>query len=194
MAELNVITSPVLLVRRLRAGEVAAFTEIFDAYAERLLVYAVNVLHDRETCEDLVQDILLWLWVNREKLDPDLELEPYLFRAMRNEVIDHIRRGKVKERVFDQIEKRIWMEPVTENQVYQRELQDKLKQAIYDLPEKMQQVYLLSREEHLSHKEIAEILSISTKTVENQLATAMKKIRASLGNFLPLVLLFLGGK
>ena len=58
----------------------------------------------------------------------------------------------------------------------------------------MQQVLLISKEEHLSHKEIAEILSISTKTVENQLATAMKKIRASLGNFLPLVLLFLGGK
>ncbi len=194
MAELRVITSSVLLVRRLREGEVAAFTEIFDAYAERLLVYGVHVLQDRATCEDLVQDVLLWLWVHREQLDPNLALESYLFRAMRNAVIDQIRKGQVKERVFDQLEKRIWLEPTTENQVYQRELQHHIKSAIQDLPEKMQQVYLLSREEHLSHKEIAARLSISPKTVENQLASALKKIRASLGDFLPMLLLFLGGK
>jgi RNA polymerase sigma-70 factor (family 1) len=182
------------LVKRLRAGEVAAFTEIFDAFAERLLVYAVNILDNRVECEDLVQDVLLWLWQNREKLDPKISLEPFLFKAVRNDVFDLIRKGKVKERVFDQIEKRIWLESPAENQVYARELQAKLKEAIHDLPERVREVYQLSREEHLSHKEIAERLSISPKTVENQLATAMKKIRASLGDFLPLVLLFLNGK
>jgi RNA polymerase sigma-70 factor (ECF subfamily) len=191
MTETTVISPHAHLVSRLRGGEVAAFTEIFDAFAGRLLVYAVNILDDRAECEDLVQDVLLWLWVNREKLDPDLSLEPYLFRAVRNQVFDQIRKGKVRERVFEEIEKRIWLEPSQENPVYARELQGKLKEAIHGLPERVREVYILSREERLSHKEIAERLSISPKTVENQLATATKKIRASLGDFLPLLLLFL---
>lgn len=186
------------LVGRLRAGDRDAFTEIFHLYTEKAIDQACRMLDDREQSMDIAQDVLLYLWVNRERLDSDLNLGAYIRVAVRNACLKVIRHGKVKDRVFDQIEKRIWGEPVnsdsTEHRVRQRELQNRLKQAIQGLPDLAQEIYRLSREEHLSHREIAEKLSMDPKAVENQLSRALKKIRTSLADLLPLILLFLGGK
>lgn len=191
MAETTLISPHAHLVSRLRTGDMAAFTEIYENYTEKMIGWAFNALEDRDQSMDIAQDVLLWIWVNRETLDPDLALDAYLYTAVRNAVLHVIRHGKVKEKFFDQIEKRIWGEPTTENMVYQRELQQRLKAAIEELPDGAKEIYRLSREEHLTYQEIAERLSISPKTVENQLGRAMKKLRSSLGDFLPLILFFL---
>lgn len=182
------------LVSRLRAGDAAAFTQVYTMYTEKLLGWAFNILQDREECMDIVQDVLLSVWLNRETLDIHTSLEGYLFTAVRNQVFKTIRHGKVRERVFEQIERRIWGEAVAENGFAQRDLQARLAASIEDLPEKTREVYRLSREQNLSYQQIAELLSISPKTVEYHLSQALKKIRTSLGDFLPLLLIYLGQK
>lgn len=197
MAETTVISphDQSVLVNRLRAGDVEAFTEIYNHYTGKAIDWAYNVLEDREKAKDIAQDVLLWLWVNRDKLKPDTHLNNFIYGSVRHAVLNVIRHGKVKARVFDQAEKRIWGETTTENMVLQRELQQKLRDAIAELPELAQEVYRLSREEHLTYQEIADRLSLrDAKAVENQLGRAMKKIRNSLGDFLPLILFFLTRK
>lgn len=122
MAETTVISphDQHVLVNRLRAGDMAAFSGIYQTYTERMITWAINILDDREQAMDTAQDVLLWLWTKRETLDTNLNLEGFLYTSVRNSVLKVIRHGKVKERVFDQIEKRIWGEPTTENMVHQQ--------------------------------------------------------------------------
>lgn len=184
------------LVGRMRAGDAGAFTEIYEAFADPLITYAYNILADRDTCRDIIHDIFLSLWLNRESLTIETSLQGYLFTAARYQVLQVIRKEKVRESVFDQIELRIWGDATTdtENLLYQKELQARLAGIVDGLPEKAREVYRLSREQHLSYKEIAERLDISPNTVRNHLAAALKKIREHLGELLPLIILFLGRK
>lgn len=194
MNEYSITFSQNQLLERLRLGDAAAFTEIYDGLAEKLVTYCYNILQDRETCRDLVHDIFLGIWQRRETLNVTTSLESYLFIAARNQVFQVMRKGRVRESVFNEIELKIWGAPTPDNLLYQKELQARLMHIVSDLPEKMQEVYRLSREQHLSHKEISEQLSISTKTVENHLTAALKKIRLSLQDLLPLIILLLGRK
>lgn len=194
LADTVLISPQAQLVARLRAGDAASFTEIYRLYAEKLVNYTFNILQDKDTCRDIIHDIFLSLWLNRQALDITNTLEAYLYGAARLKVFETIRKGKVREGVFQEIERRIWGEPVADSLLEQRELQSRLASAISDLPEKAREVYRLSREGHLSHRQIAERLGISDRTVENHLAAALKKIRAGLSDLLPLIILFLGGK
>jgi RNA polymerase sigma-70 factor (family 1) len=182
------------LVERLRAGDAAAFTEIYEAFAEPLVTYSYNILQDRDACRDIIHDIFLSLWLKRESLVIETSLQGYLFTAAKYQVLQLIRKEKVRESVFDQVELRIWGDPSPENLLYQKELQARLSGIVDALPDKAREVYLLSREHHLSYKEIAERLDISPNTVRNHLAAALKKIREHLGELLPLIILFLGRK
>lgn len=179
---------------RLRAGDAGALTDIYHAYWEGLFLAAYNLLKDREAAEDIVQDIFISLWLKRETLEIHTALGAYLYTATRYQVFKVIREGRKRVFVFDDIEERIWGEAGAENRLYQKDLQQKVKQVVEELPEKCKEIYLLSREAQLSHKEIAERLGLSTKTVENQLTIALKRIRGSLGDLLPLIVLFIAPK
>ncbi|WEK35348.1 MAG: RNA polymerase sigma-70 factor [Candidatus Pseudobacter hemicellulosilyticus] len=179
------------LLYQLIKGDPDSFTAIYRAYAEDLITWTYNILRDRDTCRDIVHDIFLSLWLKRDTLVITTSLEAYLYTAARYQVFQVIRKGKARESVFLKIEQRIWGEPVAESLVYQKELQERLVAAVNELPDKARDVYRMSREQHLSHKEIAEHLSISVKTVENHLTAALKKIRASMGDLLPLIFAFL---
>ncbi len=179
---------------RLRAGDAGALTDIYHAYWEKLFLAAYNMLKDREAAEDIVQDIFVSLWAKRESLEIHTALNAYLYSATRYQVFKVIREGKKHVFVFENIEERIWGEGGAENRLYQKDLQEKVKEVVNGLPEKCREIYLLSREAQLSHKEIAERLGLSTKTVENQLTIALRRIRGSLGELLPLIVLFITPK
>ncbi len=182
------------LLTKLRGGEADALTAIYHLYAEKMLSSAYNLLKDRAACEDIIQETFLSLWQKRESLEITTSLEGWLFTATRYQVFKVIRKGRVTEPLFEGLETRIWGEPSAENLLYQKELQSRLKGIVDSLPERCREIYRLSREEQLSHKEIAQRLSISTKTIEFQITVALKRIRLSLGELLPLIVLFLGQK
>ena len=181
-----------VLLDRLSGGDEGALNDIYLLYWEGLFLSAFNVLKDKAACEDILQDLFLQLWQKRDRIQINSSLSAYLYTAVRYNVFRHIRTGKVRNELFMHIDERI-EGLVTEQMMVteERELNQKVAQAVAALPEKCREVYILSREEELSHKEIASKLNISTKTVENQITIALKRVRSSLNTLSVFIVVFL---
>jgi RNA polymerase sigma-70 factor (family 1) len=171
-----------VLLDRLAGGDENALNDIYLLHWEELFLSAYNVLKDKAACEDILQDIFLQIWQKRTTLTITSSLRAYLFSAVRYTVFRYIRNGKGRTELLEDVEER--MASATSHQlIEERELHLQVAQAIDALPDKCREVYKLSREEELSHKEIATLLNISTKTVENQITIALKRVRSSLNIF-----------
>lgn len=178
------------IVTLLKQGEERALETIYRRYWRQLYDAAHAILKDEAACEDIIQEVFLNLWLRRENLELHSSLAGYLFTSVRHEVFRQIRSGRVREDLFDHLFERIQAGPDYLDIEY-RELRLQISLIVERLPEKCRAVYKLSREEHLSHKEIAEQLNISTKTVENHLTKALSFLRLSLGQVLTMELLSL---
>ena len=173
------------LVDLLKEGDEHALAMMYDKYWEPLFRSAFSLLRDRPACEDLIQEVFIKIWDHRKTLEITLSLKSYLYAAMRYAVYRQIRSGSVREDIFDTIVERL-QTPAVYGQLEHREMLSQINAIVATLPEKCREVYQLSRDERLSHKEIASRLGISTKTVENQIAKALRHLRSSLGNILTL--------
>ncbi|MFH6999611.1 RNA polymerase sigma-70 factor [Flavobacterium sp. FlaQc-57] len=176
------LNSDIILINRLRDGEESALTELYNKFWQSLFVSSYNVLKDKELCEDIIQDIFMNIWHNREKLEINISLKGYMYACARYQVFNQFKKNKDKIHVelFEDLDKR-FQYSTPETQLMHEELLDQINSIVEALPEKCQLVYKLSREEQLSHKEIAERLEISTKTVENHITKALHVIRLSMG-------------
>lgn len=174
----------------LREGQETALANIYRLYWQRLYTAAYAILKDAQACEDIIQEIFLKLWQNRRKIEIKTSLAAYLNASVRYEVYRQIKAGRVREDLFDDIYERIQAGPEY-GRIEYKELYSRINAIVELLPEKCKVVYKLSREEHLSHKQIAAQLNISTKTVENHLTKALNLLRLSLGQLLTLELLTL---
>jgi len=177
------LNSDTILVNRLRNGDESALTELYNKFWQLLFMSSYNVIKDKELCEDIIQDIFMNIWHNREKLEIHISLKGYMYACARYQVFNHLKKNKDKIHVelFDDLEKR-FQHSTPETEMMHDELVQQINLIIATLPEKCQLVYKLSREEQLSHKEIAERLNISAKTVENHIARALQTIRLSMGS------------
>jgi RNA polymerase sigma-70 factor (ECF subfamily) len=167
------------MLRRLAEGDQGALTSIYQQYWQPLFISAYNIIKDKNACEDIIQEIFLQLWLKREDLQIRESLRGYLLAATRYQVFRHIRKTPARLELFEQLDERLTTSSSEQN-LLQKDLHQKIDKIVHDLPEKCQLIYRLSREEYLSHKEIAERLGISTKTVENQLTIALRRLRISL--------------
>lgn len=176
------LNSDIILINRLRNGDESALTELYNKFWQSLFVSSYNVLKDKELCEDIIQDIFMNIWHNREKLEINISLKGYMYACARYQVFNQFKKNKDKIHVelFEDLDKR-FQYSTPETQLMHDELLDQINSIVEALPEKCQLVYKLSREEQLSHKEIAERLDISTKTVENHITKALHVIRISMG-------------
>lgn len=172
-----------VLIDRLRNGDELALTELYNRFWQLLFVSAYNIIKDKELCEDIIQDIFMNIWHNREKLEINISLKGYMYACARYQVFNQFKKNKDKIHVelFDDLDKR-FQYATPETQMMHDELVLQINSIVETLPEKCQQVYKLSREEQLSHKEIAERLNISVKTVENHITKALQVLRLSMGS------------
>lgn len=159
-----------------------AFEKIYNQYWSKLYLAAYNVLRNRQAAEDIVQEVLVQLWFNKEKTKI-ANLGAFLHTAVRYKVFDAIRLGKVKQNFLLNAKEGPLCND-TEEQYREKELKGLLHQRISSLPEKCREIFILSRNQQLSTKEIAQRLGVTPKTVENQLTIAIKRIRASMANYL----------
>ncbi|MRG48037.1 RNA polymerase sigma-70 factor [Chitinophaga sp. SYP-B3965] len=176
------------LAALLKQGSEPAFNAIYKRYSAKLYHAAYNLLRNKEVCEDLVQELFVDLWSKRNTLEIQ-EVRPYLYRSAVNRALMVLRAGKITLDL-EAVEMLI-SEHATDDLVIDKDMRKSIELEIAALPEKCREVFILSRKEQLSHKEIASQLNISVKTVENHLTRALKSLRASLGDFLFLALILL---
>ncbi len=172
------------LLSALRFGNEDALRQIFDRHYPLLLTDIYRLIPDESTCQDLAQELFVDLWNKRASLDIHTSLRAYLRRAAVNKSLNHI---KASRRIaFDDADDLGHLPDTTASDTHKRETQETLEDALHDainqLPEKCRVVFNLSRFEQLSHREIAEKLGISVKTIENQITKAMKMLRDAMAN------------
>jgi len=168
------------LMERLRVGDDVALKLIYKKYWNKLFTSVYHILQDQQASEDIIQDLFINLWNKRERIEIKVSLKSYLFASARYEVYRQIRHGIVREDIFESMDERLHT-PSEYGNIEHRELLSQINSIVENLSEKCKVVYKLSREEQLSHKEIASKLDISPKTVENHLNKALRQLRISLG-------------
>ncbi len=156
-----------------------AFEKLFKTKFKPLTIFAYKYLKDTDLAKEIVHEAFIKLWENRQAIDSKKNVSAYLYTTVNNLSLNYIRDNKKfvsTEEVFD------WhINPTDfENIVIRNELAQAIVTAIDKLPPKMRKVFIMSRYENMSHKEIAEKLGISTKTVENQINKALKRLRKDL--------------
>lgn len=167
-----------LLFAQMRTHDSKAFELLFKRHYKPLCRRVNSMLNDEEASEDVVQQLFIKIWESRETLQTPDSVGAYLFTAARNRALNYIKSQARKSsnevplnNLHDEADNR------TEEQMDAKELQKALYAAIDSLPEKRREVFVLSRFEGKSYKEIAEIKQISVKTVEAQMGKALATLR-----------------
>jgi RNA polymerase sigma-70 factor (ECF subfamily) len=168
------------LINRLADNDEFAFAEIYGRYAEKLAGYAASKLYSLEDAQDVIHDIFVKLWTDRKELNVSSNLKTYLFTIARYRIIDKIRKNITREDYAVMLQSLAQAyEPNIEQKIAVKELERTIEQSLEELSPNVKRVYRLSREEHLSIMEIAQMLGLSEQTVKNQLSAALKHLRQS---------------
>lgn len=172
-----------------------SFEAVFKTYYKALHAYAMAILKESETAEEIVQSVFLKLWEKRETLEISSSLKAYLYRAVYHDSLNHIKHLQVKRKHWDHAHYEMTQgkpEQVGEQiKGQENELYERFQLALEKLPDKCRMVFNLSRFEELKYQQIADRLEISIKTVEAHMGKALKTLRVELAEFLPLLLIFL---
>ena len=166
----------------------AKFDKLYVDYYPSMLAYARNFVAPSDA-EEVVQDVMVWLWENRKTVKIKTTLEGYLFRSIRNSCMTRITQGQAQQRlrlaIFDKIQ------PFYEDaDNYTSELLvKKIEEALSRLPENYRITFEKSRFEDMTYPEIASELGVSVKTVEYRMTQALKQLRVELKDYLPVALL-----
>lgn len=167
------------LLEAIAGSDNLAFRELFDRFYKILLGTAVNLLKAEDSGKDVVQDVFLQVWKNREKIEITSSVLNYFKRAVINKSLNHIKRN----RRFEDEDLLVKVEDGNLNPEANLEnvdLKEIIQKALLKVPEKSRLIFILKRQEGLSLKEIADKLNISPKTVENQITVALKILKEAL--------------
>ncbi|MBA7513984.1 RNA polymerase sigma-H factor [subsurface metagenome] len=169
------------LVARLKFGDGLAFEKLFLKYNQKLFNFSYKMLHSKQDAEGIVQSTFLKIWETRYKLDENHSFSGYLFKIAQNKIYN-LFRTRVNERYYKEYieEYAEVLENSLEQEIDYKELQEYYKKLVTKLPEKRKQIFLLSRNEGLTYREIALKLQISENTVDTQIRQALDYFRQSL--------------
>lgn len=168
---------------RLAAGDEQALKAIFEHYHTRLLQIATQVLHSRELAEEVVMDTLLGLWEKRHRAEAIDRLSAYLYTAAKNKSLNRLRTVRADRHVaLDDINPDLVLTVSPEELMVSAEAVERIQDAINRLPPRCKQIFIMVKEDKLKYREVADVLQVSLKTVENQLGIALKKIHDALTN------------
>ena len=174
-------------VERTRAGDEEAFREMFQAYFPKLCGFAADYIDSVDQARDLVQDIFLKIWDRRENWTVRTSLRSYLYQAVKNRALNEIRRTTSEQEAEDFLE---YTEPTSDSRTaadtfHMEALSENIESAISQLPDRRRRAFLLHRRHGFTYKEIAQIMDISPKTVENHIGRALKSLRKQLVDQFP---------
>ena len=181
------------LTELLRNGDGAAFTVIYNRYFDGLYLHAYKRLQDHDEAQDVIHELFTHIWNRRSEFYITTSLSAYLSTAIRNKILDVMSHQEVKSKYANSLQEFLASgHCITDHRVRERQMQELIEREIADLPQKMREVFEMSRKQQLSHKQIAEQLSLSEQTVRKQVNNALKILRSKLGStlFVSLLKLF----
>ena len=186
------------ILEKLKKGEEEGINLLFANYFAPLCMVAQRIIHRPDTAKDIVQDVFVKLWENRNHLLVTSSLMGYLKKSVINASIDHQRKAYEKCKVHFEdatisgtLSNRISSDETSQS-IESKELARQIDQAVRSLPDRCRLIFVLSRYEGLSYKQIAEKLDISVKTVENQMTKALKTLRQLLSPLLTMIVILWG--
>lgn len=169
------------LVLRLINGDEEAFCELYAAYKNRLIYFAMRFLKSREYAEDAFQDAFAVIWQGRRFINPDASFSSYLYTIVRNRVLNQLRdlerHDELKEQILSQA---VDYANDTGHMILANDLHALIARAMQQLTDRQRQVFEMSREMQLSHREIADALGISVYTVQEHISTSLRILRTYL--------------
>jgi RNA polymerase sigma-70 factor (ECF subfamily) len=169
------------IIRRIREGDKGQFELLFRSSYVSLVRYAKSLIKDHDTAEEIVQDLFVRLWQDKEKIKIESSLNGYLYRSVHNRCLHYIEHSRVVERHAEEMSYRQPDSPEMPSEILNyKELQAKVATILEKLPDRCGQIFCMSRFEGLKYNEIAEKLSVSVKTVEANMGRALKEFRKEL--------------
>lgn len=175
------------------------FNRFFLEYQQRFIHFATTYVHDEAVAEDVVIESMMYYWENKEHLATDTNIPAYVLTAIKHKYIDYLRHRQLHQEVSDEISslyawelsnRILSLEEFEPNEIFTREIQELVDETLSTLPERTRHIFIMSRYENKSHKEIAELLGITAKGVEFHISKATKALRLALKDYLPTALLF----
>ncbi len=173
-------------VEEIRSGSPVAFEALFRSYSPRLCRFALRMIGSRMDAEDLVQEVFVKLWERRADWSPAGSVKAYLYRAVKNQAINYLKRQEILHgRNEVELDEVFSMQPGPEEELYRKEIETAVQEAIELLPPRCRLIFVLHRLDGLRYGEITRVLDISIKTVETQMGRALKTLRRLLVHHLP---------
>ncbi len=192
-------TLPSNIVEGLIIGDEETYISLFKEYYVSLCAYSRRYIGRKDIAEEIVSDTFLKIWENRSSLNIKISVKAYLFQAVCNNSLNHLRKLNhenmlveyFRETTSENIGFEDLLEDVEEESLIKENLNQKIDEAVNQLPEQQQKAFRLKRMEGKKTKEVAEIMGLSVKTVEMHLSKATFKLRKNLKDYLPAFLLFM---
>ena len=177
-------------IQSLKAGDQSSFERLYRFYYKGLCAFSAQYVPLTEA-EEIVQDTMMWIWENKETLNPDLSIKSLLFTMVKNKSLNLLTRQDIRRKVHQEIIDN-FQEAFEDPDLYLNgELFRLYRTALAHMPADFREAFELNRKYHLTHREIANKLGISPQTVNYSISQALKLLRTELKDYLPLLLFLL---
>lgn len=179
------------LLQALQSGNKRAYEVIYDRYWQILFRFSRKMLQDENAAKDVIQDVFTAFWIKSAEAAIRPPLAAFLYTSTRNKILDKIKHSKVEARYLESLKQVVRLSEELPDRMYiEKELYDQIEKEISHLPEKMRLIFEMSRKEYKSNQQIADELSISNKTVKNQLSNAVRLLKNKFGDSAHIFLTF----
>jgi RNA polymerase sigma-70 factor (family 1) len=178
---MNLNTTDSHLIELWRTGNEKAYRALFDRYFYKLYNYTLKLIPDKNVSEEIVMDVMLAVWQKRDLLNTSLSFSAYLYKSVKNRLIDHLRKQNLPTVSLDQT----LVEPpssfITDSRLLHKEMESLYRTSLNRLPPQKKRIFTMSREEGSSYKEIADRMQLSKNTVENHMVAALRLLKDHMG-------------
>lgn len=173
----------------------SSFNDIYSMYYRKSFLFVKSYVHDEMAAEDIVTDSIIRLW-ERMKKEPVEQIRPFLFSILKNRSLDYLKHQVVKRSVHDHITDALnreleirsnSLEESDPREIFSTEVHEIIEQTLNALPSRTREIFILSRFEDKSHKEIAELYNITIKGVDYHIMQSAKELKLALKDYLPLI-------
>jgi RNA polymerase sigma-70 factor (ECF subfamily) len=189
------VNHPDDLITQIQNGNATAFEKLYFNMQPRLFGFSRKFIDDSEVARDIIQEIFFEFWENRKIIIIKTSVNAYFFRILHNKCLNYIRNKKVQDKYVGYMDIKLKeaellffdQDQESYKSIFFKEIEDIYRISAENLPESCREIFVLSRRIGLSNKEIADQLSISVRTVENQIYRALKILKVKLKDYLCLL-------